>query len=107
MICIDAFNKHCAIEPIKGKSDSDLALGLFECINKMGSPPAEKTDGDGAIKNGGLFHKHFTDCKIAYAPSRGHPVFAERMIKSFREMLDKRIKPNQQWTDVIYQISLT
>ena len=39
MICIDAFNKHCAIEPIKGKSDSDLALGLFECMNKMGNPP--------------------------------------------------------------------
>ena len=107
MICIDVFNKYCAIEPIKRKSDSDLALGRFECINKMGIPPEKKTDGEGAIKNSGLFHKHFTDCKIAYAPSRGHPVFAERMIKSFREMLDKRIKPNQQWTDVIYQISLT
>ena len=73
----------------------------------MGNPPAEKTDGDGAIKNGGLFHKHFTDCKIEYAPSRGHPVFAETMIKLFREMFDKRIKPNQQWTEVIYQMLLT
>ena len=37
--CIDVFNKYCAIEPIKGKSDNDLALGLFECIKRRAAPP--------------------------------------------------------------------
>ena len=63
-------------------------------------------DGEGAIKNSVLFHKHFTERKITYAPSRGHPVFAETMIKLFREMFDKRIKPNQQWTELIDQMLL-
>ena len=79
MICIDVFNKYGAIEPIKRKSDRDLALGLFERIHKMGNPPPKKmTDGEGAIKNSGLFHKYFTEHKITYVPSRGHRVFAEK-----------------------------
>ena len=41
---------------------------------------------------------------ITYIPSRGHPVFAERTIKTFREMLYNKIKLDQQWTDLIYPI---
>ena len=44
---------------------------------------------------------------ITYIPSRGHPVFAERMIRPFKEMLDKRIRPDEQWTNLIYPIVLT
>ena len=40
------------------------------------------TDGEGAIKNSGLFQKYFTEHHITYIPSRGHPVFAERMIRT-------------------------
>ena len=29
------------------------------------------------------------------------------MIKTFREMLDKRTKPDQEWTDLIYPILVT
>ena len=63
--------------------------------------------GASAIKNSGLFHKYVPEHKITYIPSRGHTVFAERRIRTFRDMLDKRIKPNQQWTDLIYPILLT
>ena len=56
-----AFIKYCAIAPIKGNTESDLALGLIECINKMGSPPKIiMTDREGAIKHSGLIHRHFT-----------------------------------------------
>ena len=104
MKCIDCFIKYCAIVPIKGKSESNLALGLIACINKMsGNPKVIMTDGEGALKNSRLFHKYFTEHKITYVPSRGHPVFAERMIRIFREMSDKRIKPGQQWIGLIYQ----
>ena len=41
---------------MKGKTESDLALGFVECMNKMGGPPQVKmTDGEGAIKNSGRF----------------------------------------------------
>ena len=105
MICIDILWKFCVIVPIKGKTESDLALGFIECMNKMGDPPKViMTDGEGAIQNSGLFQKYFAESHITYIPTRSRPVFVERMIRTFREMLDKRIKPNQQWTDLIYLI---
>ena len=74
-------------------------------MNKMGGPlKVIMTDGEGAIKNSKLFQKYFTEHHITYIPSRGHPVFAERTIRTCREMLDKRIKPDEQWADLIYQI---
>ena len=65
------------------------------------------TDGEGSIKNSGLFQKFLTEHHISYIPSRGRPVFAERMIRTCREMLGKRIKLGQQWTDLIYPVLLT
>ena len=42
--------------PIKVKTESDLALGFIECMNKMGGPPKViMTDGEGAIKNSSFF----------------------------------------------------
>ena len=79
MRCIDTFSKYCAILPIKGKTESNLAFGLIECINNMGGTP--KTiiiDGEGAIKKSGLFQKYVMEHNIVYIPSRGHPVFAEK-----------------------------
>ena len=108
MICIDVFNKYCAIEPIKRKSDSELALGRFECINKMGGPyNVLMTDDEDAINNSGIVQKPFTERHITYIPSRGHPVFAERLIRTCIEILDNLIKPNQQCTGLMYPILLT
>ena len=65
----------------------------------MGGPPQViMTYGKGARKNSGLFQKYFTEHHITYIPSRGHPVFADRMIRTFRGVLDKRTKPDEQWT---------
>ena len=58
MLCMDIFLKYCAIAPIEGKTESALALGFIECMNKMGAPPKViMTDGEGAIKHNGLFSK--------------------------------------------------
>ena len=65
------------------------------------------TDGEGAITHSGLFHKYFMEHNITYIPSRGHPVFAEIKIRTFRDMLDKRVNTDQQWTELIYPIILT
>ena len=101
-------SKFCAIVPIQKARQSDLALGFVECINKMGGPPRViMTVGEGAIKNSGLFQTYFEEHHITYIPTRGHPVFVDRIIRTFREMLDKIIKPDQQWTELIYPILLT
>ena len=81
------FSNYCALVPIQGKTERDLALGFIECSSKMGGPPKVKmTDGEGAINNSGLFRKYRTDHHLTYIPPRGHPVFAERMIRTFRGM---------------------
>ena len=67
----------------------------------MGGPPQViMTDGEGAIKHNGLVRKNCTDNHLTYIQSRGHPVFAERMVRPFNKMIDKRIKPDEQWTDL-------
>ena len=62
MICIDMFSKYCSICPIKSKNESELALGLIECINKM----AHKhkivfTDGETGIRNIAIFETYFVE----------------------------------------------
>ena len=74
----------------------------------MGGLPKDiMTDGEGAKKNRGLCQKYITEHHNTYIPPKRHPVCAERMIRTCREMLDKRIKPDEQWTDLIYSILLT
>ena len=74
---------------------SDLALGFIARMHKMGGrPQLIMTDGEGAVHNSGLFfQKYFTEHNLTHIPSSGRPVFAGRMLKTLREMLDKRIKP--------------
>ncbi|MFM7986609.1 MAG: hypothetical protein ACKPKO_45570 [Candidatus Fonsibacter sp.] len=62
-------------------------------MHKMGgSPKVIMTDGDSGMKNSGLFQKYFQQQKT-YIPTQGHPHMVERMIRTFKDMLDKRIKP--------------
>ena len=42
--------------------------------------------------------------EISDIPSKVRPVCADRAIRTFREMLDKRIEPDQQWIDLVYPI---
>ena len=50
MICIDAFSKNCASVPIKGRTESDLALGSLEWMHNMDGPPKLIiTDGETGI----------------------------------------------------------
>ena len=77
-------------------------------MNKMGgSPKVIMKDGESGIKNSGLFQKYFQQHKITYIPTKGHPHMVERMIRTLKDMLDKRITPGMQWTELIYPILLT
>ena len=59
MVCIDIFTKYVAVVPTKGKTESDLAHGMIECLAKMGKPPQILyTDGETCIRNSGLFQKY-------------------------------------------------
>ena len=111
MICIDVFSKYCVIVPIKSKSEGDLAHGLLECIHKMGkTPKVIYSDGESGLQTN-VFKKYYRDEGIIYVATRTHPSFAERMISTFKMMLDKRLDNSDfkllQWTDYIFPILLT
>ena len=54
---------------------------------------------------------YFVENNITYIPTKTHPYFAERMILTFKTMLDKILEndkeSNVQWTKYIYPILLT
>jgi hypothetical protein len=76
-----------------------------------GKPKIIYTDGETGIRNSELFDKYFIENNITYIPTKTHPYFAERMILTFKTMLDKRLDnekdTNVQWTKYIYPILLT
>ena len=48
------------------RTRANFALGLIECINKMGGKPRIiYTDGETGIRNSELFDKYFIDNNIA------------------------------------------
>ena len=54
-----------------------------------------------------LFNKYESVNSITFVATKSHPIFAERMLLTCKDVLDTRIKPNMQWADLIYVILLT
>ena len=114
LVMIDIFSKFALVIPIKSKQPPDLLAGIMEGINKMGKKPKMFYSGE----EGSLYSKTIIEYleheKIEMHRTRGHPAFAERFIRSFKDMLFKRVeadekkgKANIQWTDYILEILLT
>ena len=105
---IDVFDKFMYVVPIKGKQEGDVASGMIECLNKMGKKPRIiYTDDEGAL-NKEAIQKYLKDENIEHHRTRAHPNFSERAIRTFKDMLYKRVeadekkgKQNIQWPDYI------
>ena len=116
LVLIDIFSKYAVVLPIPSKNPPDVLAGILEGIQKMGDKPdmiyadeegsltGSKVDIIGALKDRG----------IELYTTRGHPNFAERFIRTFKDMLFKRVeadikkgKQNIQWVNYIFQIMVT
>ena len=114
MIMIDVFDKFMHVVAIKGKKEEDLASGMIECLHKMGKKPKIiYTDDEGALSKEAI-QTYLKEQKIAHHRTRAHANFSERAIRTFKDMLYKRVeaderkgKSNIQWTDYIHEILLT
>ncbi len=126
LICIDIFSKFAAVVPLASKSTGDVAAGILETIKDMGRKPKMiYTDDEAAISSFAI-RDFFVEQKIKHYITRKHAAFAERMIRTFKAALYKRIdnkgnpntKPKKkteneeaaadpQWHELIYQIMLT
>ena len=113
-LCIDIFSKYMVVVPIKSKNEGDVASALIECINKMGKKPKLLyTDNESAL-NTPAIQEYLKKEGIQHHTTRGHAQFSERAIRSFKDMVYKRIeasekkgKTNVQWIDFIFEVLLT
>ena len=111
---IDVFDKFMYVVPIKSKQEGDVASGMIECLTKMGKKPEMiYTDDEGAL-NKEAIQNYLKDENIEHHGTRAHPNFSERAIRTFKDMLYKRVeadekknKENIQWPDYILEILLT
>ena len=114
MLMIDIFDKFMHVVAIKGKKEEDLASGMIECSHKMGKKPKIiYTDDEGAM-NKEAIQKYLQEQNIEHHRTRAHPNFSERAIRTFKDLLYRRVEADQkkgknniQWTDYIFEILLT
>ena len=114
MICIDVFSKYMNAVPISSKQLPDILAGVMENIKKMdGKPQLIYTDDEGSFNNQSVID-YLKDENIELHRPRGHPAFAERPIRTLKDMLYKRVehdekngKQNIQWGDYLHEILLS
>ena len=111
MVMIDIFSKYAVVLPINARLSPDVLAGILEGIQKMGeTPKIIFTDEEGSLTGIEVdIRGALKDRGIELHNSRGHSNFAERFIRTFKDMLFKRVdadekkgKQNIQWTDYIF-----
>ena len=114
LVLIDVLSKYAVVVPIKSKTPPDIIAGTMEGLQKMGKKPEIiYTDDERGIASADF--KEYVDGEgIELYRTRGHPAFAERFIRTFKNKLFKRVendekkgKQNIQWIDYIFEIMLT
>lgn len=113
-MCIDVLSKYAVVVPIKTKNGEDVLEATKEALGKMGKKPKMiYTDDERAIA-GEDFKDYVEGEGITLHRTRGHPAFAERFIRTYKDMLFKRVeadekkgKANIQWVDYNLEIMLT
>ena len=114
MVVIDIFTRYSTAIPIKSKQPPDILAGVMEGLQKM----KRKPEGIYSDEEGSLYNKtvedYFKGEGIELYRTRGHPNFAERFIRTYKDMLYKRVekddkegKENIQWIDYNIEILLT
>ena len=114
IVMIDVLSKYAVVVPIGGRTPADIIEATKEALRKMGKKPKMVyTDDERGIASQ-EFNDFIEDEGIELYRTRGHPAFAERMIRTFKDMLFKRVeadekkgKKNIQWVDYILEIMLT
>ena len=114
LVCIDVLSKYAVVVPIKTKNGEDVLEATKEALRKMGKKPKMIYTDDERAMAGEDFKDYVEGEGIELYRTRNHPAFAERFIRTYKDMLFKRVeadekkgKANIQWTDYNLEIMLT
>ena len=113
LVLIDIFGKYAVVIPINSREPQDILSGIMEGMQKMGGKPAMVYSDEERSLIGSELQDYFKKEGIKLHTTRGHPAFGERFIRTFIDMLFKRVEHDEkkgkevQWTDYIFEILLT
>lgn len=104
---VDIFSKFVSVIPIKNKLIPTILTAVKEGIEKMGGKPETiYSDNEGAFVSNEL-QKYFRESGIRHITTLGHAPYAERTIRTIKQMIYDRLKLDQQWHEVLYPVLLT
>ena len=96
MIYIDIFSKYMNAVPISLKQPPDILAGVMENIKKMdGKPKLIYIDDEGSFNNQSVID-YLKDENIELHRTRGHPAFAERAIRTLKDIFYKRVENDEK-----------
>ena len=106
LACIDIFTKYAVVVPLENKQPEEITKGLFKAVNKMGKKPKIiYTDEEGSF-NSNYFQEYLKKVGISHLTTRTHPWYVERYIKTFKNLLYKRLQDiDKTWIELIEPIN--
>ena len=96
---IDSFTKFISVVPLKTKLADDVLDAIKEGISDMGKPPFMLYSDDEGSFNSKEAVKFYEDKHIKHIITRTHANYAERGIRTIKNMIYKRIDkfPDEKW----------
>jgi len=108
LLMVDIFTKYTVVVPIKTKQVDDVLEALKKGFEKMhGKPKTIYSDDEGAFVSNAV-QKYFKENNIKHIVTRTHAPYAERQIRTVKEMIYKRVeKTGQRWVELIFPVLST
>ena len=104
LLAIDNFTKRMWVIPLKGKTTEELIRGTQEIINNMRKPRRIYSDMEPGMTSKG-WNKWLEDNDIEHVMTRSHANTAERAIRTFKDLMTRRLEgPNNEnvpWYDIV------
>ena len=91
LISIDSFSKKLAVIPQRTKTAQETVVSLDKAIQQLGIPVTAMSD-EGSEFNNVLFRNRLKYYDIKPLLTRRHAIFAERAIRTVKEMITKRMR---------------
>ena len=109
LLMVDVFTKYTEVIPLKDKTEGSILSGLMEGFHKMGRKPKIVFSDDEPSLSSKYTKQFFQENNITFIITRTHAAFAERQIRTVKDMIHKRLKNSEddQWTDHIGYVLLT
>ena len=108
LLFIDIFTKFVVVIPIQTKQPNEILDALKKGFEKMGGKPETMySDNEGSFTVN-VVAKYLKENNVRQLFTLGHAAYAERAIRTIKDMIYKRIEhTKQKWVDVLYAVLLT